>query len=58
MSIRLKKFSYRYAEEVFNGKLAIKNEVEDILYAVTKDLSLLSRPEFNRLLDDEFARRG
>ena len=30
MSIRLKKFSYRYAEEVFNAKLGIKNELEDI----------------------------
>ena len=58
MSIRLKKFSYRYAEEVFNGKLTIKNEVEDILYAATKNLSVLSRPEFNRLLNDEFVQRG
>ena len=58
MSIRLKKFSYRYAEEVFNGKLGIKNEMEDILYSVTRDLAKLSRPEFNRLLNDEFSKRG
>ena len=58
MSIRLKKFSYRYAEEVFNGKLGIKNEVEDILYSCTKDLSILSRPEFNKILDTEFKRLG
>lgn len=58
MSIRLKKFSYRYAEEVFNGKLGLKNEVEDILYECTKDLSILSRPEFNRILDEEFKKRG
>ena len=58
MSIRLKKFSYRYAEEVFNGKLGIKNEVEEILYECTKDLSVLSRPEFNRILDAEFKKRG
>ena len=58
MGIRLKKFSYRYAEEVFNGKLVIKNEVEDILYTVTKDLSILSRPVFNNLLNDEFSKRG
>ncbi len=58
MSIRLKKFSYRYAEEVFNGKLMIKNEVEDILYEITKDLSVVSRPEFNRLINDAFAKRG
>ncbi len=55
MSIRLKKFSYRYAEEVFNGKLVIKNELENILYKVTEDLSILSRPVFNQLLNKEFA---
>lgn len=32
MSVRLKKFSYRYAEEVFNSKLGIKNEIEDNIY--------------------------
>ena len=58
MSIRLKKFSYRYAEEVFNAKLGIKNELEDILYDSTKDLSVLSRPEFNKILDAEFKKRG
>ena len=58
MSIRLKKFSYRYAEQVFNGKLGIKNELEDILYESTRDLSRLSRPEFNRILEIEFKKRG
>lgn len=58
MGIRLKKFSYRYAEEVFNAKLGIKNELEDILYDCTKDLSVLSRPEFNKILDAEFKKRG
>lgn len=36
MSIRLKKYSYRFAEQVFNGKVALKNELEDILYDTTK----------------------
>ena len=58
MSIRLKKFSYRYAEEVFNAKLGIKNQIEDILYEATKDLSILSRPAFNRILDAEFRKCG
>lgn len=58
MSVRLKKYSYRFAEEVFNGKIQIKNELEDIIYSATKDLSILSRPEFNRLLNEEFAKRG
>ena len=58
MSIRLKKFSYRYAEEVFNSKLRLKNEIEEILYACTRDLSVLSRPEFNRLLNVEFKKHS
>ncbi len=57
MSVRLKKFSYRYAEEVFNSKLGIKNEIEDIIYDSTKNLSILSRPEFNRVLEREFKKR-
>ena len=36
MSISLKKYSYRFAEQVFNGKVALKNELEDILYDTTK----------------------
>ena len=58
MSVRLRKYSYRFAEQVFNGKLMLKNELEEIIYAATKDLSVLSRPEFNRLLNDEFSKRG
>lgn len=58
MSIRLKRFSYRYAEEVFNSKLNIKNEIEEIIYNSTNDLSVLSRPEFNRILEQEFKKKG
>ena len=58
MSVRLKKYSYRFAEQVFNGKIEIKNELEEIIYSVTKDLSVLSRPEFNRLLNIEFEKHN
>ena len=58
MSIRLKKYSYRFAEQVFNGKIQVKNELEDIIYSATKDLSILSRPEFNKILNSEFEKRG
>ena len=58
MSIRLKKYSYRFAEQVFNGKIQIKNELEDIIYSATKNLSVLSRPEFNKILNTEFENRG
>jgi hypothetical protein len=58
MSIRLKKYSYRFAEQVFNGKVSLKNELEDILYDVTKNLDNLTRPNFNKLLDDAFKAHG
>jgi len=29
--IRLRKFSFRFAEQVLNSKLSIKQEIEDIL---------------------------
>ena len=58
MSVRLRKYSYRFAEQVFNGKLMLKNELEEVIYAATKNLSVLSRPEFNRLLNEEFSKRG
>ena len=58
MSIRLKKYSYRFAEQVFNGKIQTKNELEDIIYSATKNLSVLSRPEFNKILNSEFSKRG
>ena len=58
MSVRLIKYSYRFAEQVLNGKIQIKNELEDILYSATKDLSILSRPKFNKILYNEFEKRG
>ena len=54
MSVRLKKYSFRFAEQVFNGKVQLKNELEDILYESTKDLSILSRPNFNKILEKNF----
>lgn len=58
MSIRLKKYSYRFAEQVFNGKVDLKNEVEDIIYEATKNLDILSRREFNSILDKTFKAYG
>lgn len=54
MSIRLEKFSYRFAEQVLNSKLALKQEIEDILLDSSIDLHTLSRPKFNEVLDEKF----
>jgi hypothetical protein len=53
----LKKFSFRFAEQVLNSRLSSKDEIESILLQDT-DLSSLSRPTFNKVLDQRFASRG
>lgn len=53
-TIRLQKFSYRFAEQVLNSKLALKEEIEGILLS-SGPLSTLSRPDFNNLLDKRFS---
>ncbi|HEY78297.1 MAG TPA: restriction endonuclease [Dehalococcoidia bacterium] len=54
----LKNFSYRFAEQVLNSKLAIKQEIEGILADSSIKIPSLSRPEFNRVLKDSFCSKG
>jgi hypothetical protein len=56
--LRLQRFSYRFAEQVLNSKLALKQEIEDLLSEEIPNISILSRPAFNRLLDERFTSRG
>src|SRR6266705_2909677 len=56
--LRLERFSYRFAEQVLNSKLAIKKEVEDILTNTTIDVGTLSRPVLNKILRDAFVAKG
>jgi hypothetical protein len=58
MRIRLQRFSYRFAEQVLNSRLAIKQELEEILLDPGINLSELSRPGFNSVLDKLFAAKG
>ncbi len=60
---RLVKFSFRFAEEVLNSKLALKQEIETMLTAPditarARDSSSLSRPQFNEILKDKFVGKG
>jgi hypothetical protein len=57
MALRLRKFSYRFAEEVLNSKLALKQEIEAVLLDPDTDLSSLSRPRFNEVLRARFVAR-
>lgn len=57
-TIRLERYSYRFAEQVLNAKLAIKQEVDEILTSETIELASLSRPNFNKVLRKSFVARG
>lgn len=48
MAVRLKKYSFRFSEELFNSRLSQKSEIEEILYTAFLDFSKLNRKEFNK----------
>lgn len=53
---RLLKFSFRFAEQLLNSKLSLKQEIEGIL-TEDIDLRLLSRPKFNEILLEKFVEK-
>lgn len=56
--MRYRKFSFRFAEQVLNSKLALKQEIEGILTDPSIDPALLSRPRFNEILRSAFITKG
>lgn len=58
MPITLRRFSYRFAEEVLNSKLALKNEIEQVLLDNRIDIPSMSRPRFNEVLKELFIEKG
>ena len=56
--IHLRKYSYRFAEQVLNSKLALKEEIENVLTDRSISLKGLSRPLFNKKLDELFYKKG
>ena len=57
-SLRLQRFSFRFAEQVLNSKLSQKEEIENVLLETIPDISKLSRPAFNEPLKERFVARG
>ncbi len=53
-SLRLQRFSFRFAEQVLNSKLTLKEEIERVLLETIPDITKLSRPAFNDLLRERF----
>ncbi len=58
LKLTLQKFSFRFAEQVLNSKLSLKQEIEDILTNSQIQLPSLSRPHFNKILQDAFVGKG
>jgi hypothetical protein len=56
--VRFQSFSYRFAEQVLNSKLTLKREIEEILSEKIPDIGGLSRPAFNKILDERFTAKG
>ena len=54
--MRFQPFSYRFAEQVLNSKLATKKEIEDIINLIRS--GGYSRPELNEVFEKEFVRRN
>ena len=58
MGLRLQKYSFRFAEQVLNSKLALKQELENIISDPSIDIPTLSRPNFNKVLENIFTSKG
>ena len=56
--LRLQRFSFRFAEQVLNSKLILKQEIESILTDTNIDIPSLSRPKFNEILEKQFVKKG
>lgn len=56
--MRFQKFSYRFAEQVLNSRLAIKQEIEDVVSDKILKPEGLSRPHFNEVLRSLFISKG
>jgi len=58
MGMQLQVFSYRFAEQVLNSKLVLKQEIERVIKDPGINISSLSRPNFNNVLKDLFVSKG
>jgi len=58
MRIRLQRYSFRFAEQVLNSRLNLKQELESVIEDSAINNADLSRPGFNAVLDKNFVQKG
>ena len=56
--MRFVSWSYRYAEQILNSKLALRKEIEDALSALYLPPEGLKRPELNIEIEKQLVGRG
>jgi len=56
--LRTQTYSYRFAEQVLNSKLSLKEEILNLVTDPSITIAKLSRPEFNKVLRELFISRG
>lgn len=56
--LRFSSWSYRYAEQIFNSMLALKNEIQDSLGAIKIPAQGISRPQLNDEIEKQLAGRS
>ena len=56
--MNFKKYSYRFAEQVLNSNLTIKNEVEELIHSLNPKGDALSRPNLNKLFKEKLVDLG
>lgn len=57
-TLKLQRFSFRFAEQVLNSTLWMRDEVERLLTYPGMDVGLLSRPTLTSHLEEAFRGRG
>lgn len=57
MSVQLRKYSFRFAEQILNSNMPRRDEIIDVLMTACEDLSVLGRPKFNEILKELFIQK-
>lgn len=56
--MNFKTHSFRFAEQVLNSNLNIKNEITNIITSINVDTKELTRPNLNKIFKDKFIEKG
>jgi hypothetical protein len=56
--VKFETYSYRFADHVLNSKLVLKDEILNTIKNLKPDLSFLSRPRFNQIINEQLKPLG